>query len=466
MSITVDPAKAKKVLIYRWVSLCCLWLVYFFVYFDRVAPAVVAPEMMKEFSLTAADMGLLSAAYFYPYAAMQIPSGILSDFLGPRLAVTIFFIIAGIGTAMFGFAGSYNVAIIGRICMGIGVAVVYIPIMKIQAQWFRPREFATLTGILLTVGNVGALGAAAPLAAFVGITGWRAAFYWLGGISVALAVLVFLLVRNRPQDMGLPTINEVDGIYVSPEAQAADDALTFGKTLKLALTNWNFWWLAIYAFTVYGPMMGFQGLWAVPYMMQIMDWTKQEASNVISFWAIGMIVGCPVSGIISDRIMKSRKKVVILGAIIYTLLWVYMAMNPTGWSMTTLSVWCFLGGGFGGWYITNYPQVSEHLPRKAVGTAIGVFNLWYFIGGALYQQFMGKILDSYTKVQLVAANGAAKVDAAGNAVMGFPAEAFASTFWMCAIGMMVGTVACFFTRETFGAAQGGATNTLGEKINK
>jgi sugar phosphate permease len=87
----IDPVKARKVLTYRWVCICTLWLVYFFVYFDRVAPAVVAPEMMQEFGITAAAMGLLAAAYFYPYACMQIPSGVLSDFLGPRLSVILIF---------------------------------------------------------------------------------------------------------------------------------------------------------------------------------------------------------------------------------------------------------------------------------------------------------------------------------------------------------------------------------------
>ena len=428
----VTEEQRKKVLSYRWVCLVTLWLVYFFVYFDRVAPAVVAPELMKAFNISAASLGLLSAAYFYPYAAMQIPSGILSDFMGPRLAVTIFFVIAGIGTAMFGFANTYEWALVGRVMMGIGVAVVYIPIMKIQAQWFRPYEFATLTGILLTVGNIGALGAAAPLAAFVGVAGWREAFFYLGGITVLLAGLTYAFVRNKPQDMGLPSLNDVDGIVVSAEAQAADDAIGFKEALKMAVTNRNFPWLAVYAFAVYGPMMGFQGLWAVPYMMDIMGFQKQVASNVLSWWAIGMIVGCPLAGIVSDRIFQSRKKVVIGGAVVYTLGWLYICLNPSGWSPTTLSVFCFLMGGFGGVYITNYAHLTERLPRKVVGTAIGVFNLFYFVGGAFYQQYMGRILDGYGKV-------------AGK----FPVEAYTATFWLCFGGMVVGTICLFFTVESY-----------------
>ena len=85
-----------------------LLLTYIFVYFDRVAPAVVAPELMKEFGLTATSLGILSSMYFYPYAAMQIPSGILSDYLGPRFSVGTFFIIAAIGTALFGLAHSFR----------------------------------------------------------------------------------------------------------------------------------------------------------------------------------------------------------------------------------------------------------------------------------------------------------------------------------------------------------------------
>jgi sugar phosphate permease len=229
----IDPERAKKTLFYRWVMLGMLWVVYFFVYFDRVAPAVVAPELMKAFSISASSLGLLSAAYFYPYAAMQIPAGILADFLGVRLAVAIFFAIAGVGTALFGISTSYEGALFGRVLMGLGVAVVAIPLLRLQAQWFRAREFATLTGVLLTVGNIGALGAAAPLAAFVAIAGWREAFYYLGAACVVLAVMTYLIVRNKPQDMGLPTINEVDGIHVDATTAAADDNITIGQAFKI-----------------------------------------------------------------------------------------------------------------------------------------------------------------------------------------------------------------------------------------
>src|SRR5512137_1231279 len=199
----------KKMLRYRWITYGMFLLTYIFVYFDRVAPAVVAPELMKEFGLTATSLGILSSMYFYPYAAMQIPSGILSDYLGPRISVGTFFIIAAIGTAMFGLAHSFGVIIFGRFLMGVGVAVVWIPCMRILANWYRPNEFSTLTGMMLTWGNAGAILASAPLAFLVGLVGWRASFFWLGGFMVIIAILNFIVLRNKPSDMGYPTVSEI-----------------------------------------------------------------------------------------------------------------------------------------------------------------------------------------------------------------------------------------------------------------
>jgi sugar phosphate permease len=116
----VDVAKAKKMLTYRWVTYGMFLLTYIFVYFDRVAPAVVAPELMKEFGLSATALGILSSMYFYPYAAMQFPSGVLADKIGPRLSMSSFFIIAAIGTALFGMATTFGWCIFGRFLMGRG----------------------------------------------------------------------------------------------------------------------------------------------------------------------------------------------------------------------------------------------------------------------------------------------------------------------------------------------------------
>lgn len=422
--------RAQKMLRYRWVAYGMLLLTYIFVYFDRVAPAVVAPELMKEFGLTAAGLGILSSMYFYPYAAMQIPSGILSDYLGPRISVGTFFIIAAIGTALFGIAQTFGLCIFGRFLMGVGVAVVWIPCMRILANYFRPNEFSTLTGMMLTVGNAGAILASAPLAFLVGIVGWRYSFFWLGAFMLIVAFLNFIVLRNKPSDMGYPTVSEIDGVdYYSTNTGAAP--VTFKENVAKLFKMKNYWLIAVYAFVIYGTVMGFQGLWCIPYLQQIYGLPKQQAANMLMFWPIGMALGCFSIGWASDRLLKSRRNASLYGIIIYAITWIPMVF----WT-DALPVWAFypllfIMGFFCGAYVPNYAHIAEGQPHSFIATANGMLNIWYFVGGALFQALMGLVLDAYGKV--------------GDK---FPVAAYRSTFIFCMATLVVGAVVMYFTTDS------------------
>lgn len=421
---------AKKMLRYRWVCYGMLLLTYFFVYFDRVCPAVVAPELVKEFGLTATALGILSSMYFYPYAVMQIPAGVLSDRLGPRFSVGTFFLIAAVGTILFGTAKTFGTCIFGRFLMGVGVAVVWIPTMRILANWFRPKEFATLTGLMLTMGNVGAVIASAPLAALVGITGWRAAFYFVGISLVIIAILDYILVRNKPQDMGLPTVSEIDGVDYYKTNDGSDNT-TFWQNCGKLFKMKNYWLIAIYAFCIYGTVMGFQGLWFVPYAQHTYGLTKQAAANMLTMWPIGMALGCFFIGLASDRMLKSRRKASLYGMIIYIITWIPVTFMTGRIPVGAFYPLLFMMGFFCGSYVPNYAHIAEGQPHSFVATANGMVNIWYFVGGAFFQTIMGRVLDAYGKI--------------GDK---FPVEAYQSAFLICIIALVVGAIAMYFTEDS------------------
>lgn len=431
--VTISKAQfadlAKSMLRYRWLCYGMLLLTYIFVYFDRVAPAVVAPELMKEFGLTATSLGILSSMYFYPYAAMQIPSGILSDYLGPRFSVGTFFIIAAIGTALFGLAHSFGTIIFGRFLMGVGVAVVWIPCMRILANWFRPKEFATLTGTMLTFGNAGAILASAPLAFLVGLVGWRYAFFWLGAFMLIIAALNYIVLRNKPSDRGYPTVSEIDEIdYYATKAAAP---VSFSENVKKLFKMRNYWLIAIYAFVIYGTVMGFQGLWFIPYVQQIYGIPKQEAANMLMFWPIGMALGCFSIGWASDRLLKSRRNASFYGIIIYAISWVPIVIWTNSIPLWAFYPLLFVMGFFCGAYVPNYAHIAEGQPHSFIATANGILNIWYFVGGALFQAVMGVVLDSYGKVNDK-----------------FPVEAYKWSFVLCLVSLLFGAVAMYFTTDT------------------
>ena len=184
----------KKFLRYRWFIFTVLAVGYVLVYFHRVSSAVVASELTEAFHVSGALLGVLASAYFYPYAIMQLPAGLLSDSLGPRKAVALFTLVASLGAVLFGLSPTLSLAIFARILVGLGVAVIFIPAMKIFAEWFLAREFATMTAILMLIGGLGWLSASTPLALLTLWVGWRMAFIIIGTGTLLLAILSWFII--------------------------------------------------------------------------------------------------------------------------------------------------------------------------------------------------------------------------------------------------------------------------------
>ncbi|MCP4578769.1 MAG: MFS transporter, partial [Deltaproteobacteria bacterium] len=142
----MNNEQVKKLLRYRWLIFWVLAIAYLFVYFHRLSLSVVANDIVKDFNTSAGVMGLLGSIYFYCYAAMQLPAGLLSDSIGPRKTVTVFLLVASAGSILFGLAPDIYTAFGGRVLVGFGVSMVFIPTMKILSQWFRAKEFASMAG--------------------------------------------------------------------------------------------------------------------------------------------------------------------------------------------------------------------------------------------------------------------------------------------------------------------------------
>lgn len=172
-----------------------------------MAPAVVSEYLMADFQATGARLGSLSAIYFMVYAVMQLPSGVLADTLGTRTSIVGGNLAAGLGSIVFALAGSFEMACVGRFLVGLGVSVVFVSIMKNNAVWFPARVFGLMSGVTLLIGNLGSVTAAGPLSMALTFLEWRTIFIGIGIFSLVLSVIGFLIVRNKPEDMGFVSPN-------------------------------------------------------------------------------------------------------------------------------------------------------------------------------------------------------------------------------------------------------------------
>ena len=407
----MTPPAARRTLTYRWVCLGLLFVSGLLAFFTRLAPAVAIPDLREAFRLNAAGLGLLTSLYLWPFALMQPVAGVLTDRSGPRRTVTAFVTVAGLGQVLFAVAPSLSVALVGRALTGLGASILYVGAARIMAQWFRPREFGILTGAWTSVANLGALTAAAPLMALITLAAWRLSLGGVGFVILATAVLIYLFVRDHPSERGLPSMAEIDGL---PQPPSATRSISLGRGVLMVLREPNTWLLGSYAFLLFGTMTMMQGLWAVPYLMDAYGQTQQQAANRLTLWAIGLIVGCTLWGYLADTIVGSRRRVVLGGAVVYGLLWLLLAIRPVGLPDGLVWVAMFWGGFFASTWIPSYAQLKDSVPPQAVATAMGILNLFFWLGGAVYQQASGLIVAAFPR--------------SGGPV---PVAAYQAVFWLC-----------------------------------
>ena len=152
---------------------------YFLSFFFRNVNAVIARDLARDFDISSADLGFLTATYLLAFAAFQLPLGVLLDRYGPRRVLAALMCIAGAGALVFGLAQDFIMLSVGRALIGLGVSGGLMGAIKAFSLWFPLSRLATLNGLYLGIGGLGGLSATAPAEAFLGPFGWRALFYVL-----------------------------------------------------------------------------------------------------------------------------------------------------------------------------------------------------------------------------------------------------------------------------------------------
>ncbi|MDR3562601.1 MAG: MFS transporter [Negativicutes bacterium] len=423
----------------RWIVWIPLAFAFLASYFHRTAAGVVADSLMQEFAITrASEMGGLASVYFYAYAAMQLPGGILADFYGPRRTISLALLLAALGAVIFGCAESMTGLYAGRLISSLGVGLIYANIVKIHAEWFRMREFGTMTGWIVVAGSSGFLLAATPLAYVVNHYGWRSAFLLIAGYSLLVAVACWLLVRDRPSAVGLPDIAAVEAREGTGRELAAVIKCSVTGSLKTVMSNPYTWWPFLASVSVYGVYMAFLGLWGVPYFMQVYGMSRMDAANHMLIMAVGTMVGGPLVGMLSDR-LGLRQSPNTLSSAFFLLLWLVLTVwndgKPPEWVMYPL---CFgIGLGVSGVNL-NVACGKEVNPPHMTGVVAGVVNSGAFVGAGLLQPMFGWLLDR--EWQGVVEQG----------VRIYPQEAYQSAFWFCAAVLVVGVGITLLIKETRG----------------
>jgi MFS family permease len=379
VSVSVEEA-AKPVPILAYLGWLTGALFFFYAWVVRVAPSVMIEELMRDFAVGAAAIGNLSAFYFYGYAGMQVPIGLMMDRFGPRRLITAAAGVCALGCVLFAMSTSFWSVAGGRFLVGASAAFSLVGAMAVAGQWFPSRRFALLSGLAMMAGMAGGVFGQAPLRVVVERYDWRTAMLMAAAGGLALAIAAWATVRDRHRGSG-----GVRQVFAG-----------LGRVLR----NPQTWLIAIAGLGTTGPLLGFAGLWGVPYLTATHGVDRTAAAAITSILFIGWGVGAPLFGWLSDRI-GLRRPPFIAGLLICTGAMAALVYLP-GLPLVAISALCFLCGFGGSSQIVGFAAVREHNAASLSGTAIGFVNGMVTGAGALYQPLLGWLLDLAWGGQMVA----------------------------------------------------------------
>ncbi len=388
--------------------------------FHRVSNAVIAPNLIDELGLDAETLGILGGAYFYSFTLIQIPMGPMLDRIGPRLVISSCALVGALGAFLFAFSHSFYAAFWGRILIGLGMAAMLMSSLKVFTLRFSPKQFATLMGTFVSIGSLGFILAASPLAYLNSNIGWRLTFAITGGICIILAYFIYrILGRGEGKRQ-----SDVD-----PPVSSSPNLGVF-QSLRVILGTLAFWQGSTVAFFRYGTFIALQGLWLGPYLMNIKGYAPLEVGNMLIFMSLGGIIGGPISGRFSDRAFPSRKVVALVGLSIYTL----CLLPLTGiWKIDSAFVYgvlFFLIGFFNTFGMGIYSHIKELFPIEIAGTVMTWINFFNMAGVAVFMPLLGKIIESFQLPD-----------------HSYPPEAYHLSFLICFVSMVVSLAFYAFSRK-------------------
>ncbi|EFK07788.1 transporter, major facilitator family protein [delta proteobacterium NaphS2] len=404
----------------RWAIFLITSANFFLSQFYRATNAVIADQLLRDLSLDTKGLGTVSAAFFYAFSITQIPISMLLDRIGPRLMMTGLSLVGIAGAIIFAGSDSLQMGVLARILLGVGMACNLMGTLKLLTTWFSPTVFATLSGIVFSIGTLGNMAATVPMVLLVELVGWRQAFTLIAGVNLMLVMALWLMVRDTP--LGLSHRN------IAEPSETRSSALS---GLLALFKSRVYWIISLTSFVGYGIFAAVQTLWAGPYLTEVMGLTVMNAGNVILMMNVGALIGGAAWGWLSDRVFHSRKWVILGGLIIYLMVLLVMVMISSNVSFVILMILFLSFGFFRSSGVLLYVHIKETMPAQMAGTAMTGINFFTMIGPAVFLQGMGMLMQH---LYPHASRGP---------------EAFRTSFLVCSALILMVSILYIFTKDTF-----------------
>ena len=353
---------------------------YFLSYAFRMGNAIIATDLTAELGLSAASLGLLTSAYFLPFAAFQLPLGLLLDRFGPRRTETALLVVAAGGAFVFASASTISGLIVGRALIGLGVSACLMSAFKAYVMWFPHARLPMINGLQMAVGGLGAIAATRPIELLLQFLSWREIFVLGGSAALAVALIVWLVVPHTAS-----RANESPG----------DDAGLDG--LWRVISDRRFYGIAPLTAITSGTMMAIQGLWATSWMMDVAALERAQAANVLALMTGALIVGYLVIGKFAEWLSYRGTPTITTAVSVMALGLVPQSVIIAGITDAVSLTW-MVYGFLSSATILTYAGLVQQFPKKVAGRVITAQNVCTFLSAFFAQWGLGLIINEWPSI--------------------------------------------------------------------
>lgn len=418
----VEPVRSSS-MFRAWLVLVAASFLFFYTFIQMNMLNPIDAVLMKQFQLSAASLGTMSAMYFYGNFLLLFPAGLILDRISPRKVAFFAILIASITMITFAHANTYLGLCVSRFIQGSCGSFGFLSAIRIVSRWFPPKKLALASGVIVTFAMLGGMVAQEPVAELTQLMGWREALLVFAGLGFVLMILEWLIVRDYAA-----------GYQTEDDAHHTIEALGLWRSIRMVVLNRYNWFGGFYTTLMNLPIFVLGALWGDLYLTQAQQLSTLHASEVTSQLFFGTLIGAPLVGWISDK-MKRRIMPMFFGAIL-SLAIIVVIIYTFHLSFSALLIMFFLLGLITSTQVLSYPTIAELNSPLVTSSAISVISLLLMASGFVAQPIFGWLLDLKWSHEVV------------NNVAIYSVADFRTAMWMLPLGFILSIFVSLMIKET------------------
>ena len=340
----------------------------------RSLAAIMGPPLMRELSLSASELGNWSAAYHLAFGVMQVAMGISLDVWGVRRTILLAFPLTVAGAALSANAHSYEMLMAGQLLIGTGCSPAFLVCTVFTSRHFAPERFTAVSGTVMSIGYLGMLMTATPLAWLIERSSWRWGFAVLAGAALAAWLLIAWRVHEPAP---------APGAAAPPRASPLDALRGLLGLFKLPHTLG----MVAYGMVAYASFITIRGLWLGPLLVERAGFSLVQSGNVALAMTLASIGSPALFGRIAPSGRGRQRWLLTMAGVAATLV-ATLGLVQVAWVDVALPV---LYGLLSGFTVLQHGYVFESYAPAVRGRALSLLTMAMFLGVALMQSVSGLV---------------------------------------------------------------------------